>query len=115
MPDSRAEIVAAKQAIRRMLAERPRPTQVRIAAATGLTQSRVAKINKCSFERMSSGVRKVVEYSRLGAAQRVEAETRVNALADRIKTGMGRLAAADPALGEAVAEFIEKMANSKSG
>lgn len=115
MPDSRAEIVAAKQAIKKMIAERPRPTQARIAAGTGLTQSRVAKINKCNFERMSAGVRKVVEYSNLSLEERAEAESRATSVAARLSAGAGKLAAYDPALGEAVADFIEKVANSTTG
>jgi hypothetical protein len=104
------EVTTARVAIRHMLAERPRPTQTRIAAATGLTQGGVAKINRCGFRRMSAGVRRVVEYSRMSEAQRRAAEARAARIADRIGSGARRIAARDPALGEVIAEFIERLA-----
>lgn len=110
MPDSSAEVAAAKKAIRSMLAEKPRPTQKRIAAATGLTQSYVAKINRCGFTRINAGIRKVVEYSKLTPAARLDAEARTTGIAERISAGAGLLAARDPHLGEAVAEFIDRVA-----
>lgn len=94
-----------------MLNERPRPTQVQIAASTGLTQSRVAKINKCEFTRMSDGVRRVLEYSNMSPSQRDSAGDRMIAIADRIGADARRIAARDPELGEAVADFIGRLAS----
>ena len=109
MPELEAEVTAARKAIRHMLAEVPRPTQMRIAAATGLSQGRVAKINRCDFRRMSDGIERVVEYSRMSEAQRRVADLRVVPIADRIASDARRLAARDPALGELIADFIEKL------
>lgn len=110
MPDSSADVAAAKKAIASMLAETPRPTQKRIAAATGLTQSYVAKISQCKFTRVNAGIMKVLEYSNMAPAARLEAEARATGIAERISAGAGLLAARDPNLGEAVAEFIDRVA-----
>lgn len=112
MAESGSELAAAKKAIRSMLDENPRPTQKQIAAATGLTQSYVAKINGCTFKRINAGIRKVLEYSKLQPAERASAEARARGLADRISTGAGRLAARDADLAEAVADFIDRVSRS---
>jgi hypothetical protein len=115
MAEIEAEVTAARTAIRQMLAERPRPTQVRIALATGLTQSRVAKINRCDFGRMSDGVRRVVEYSSMGVTERRAAESRAQRIAERLELAARRLGAHDPALGELIADFVEGVAARRSG
>lgn len=109
MPDSKADVAAAKRAIRDMLNEAQRPTQKRISAATGLTQGYVAKINRCEFASLNPGIRKVVEYSLMTPAGRLEVEAAASGLTERIRTGAGRLIARDPELGGAVAEFIERL------
>lgn len=114
MPDSGAEVAAAKKAIRAMLEEKPRPTQGAIAAATGISQGYVAKINRCAFTAMNDGIRKVVEYSKMSSEQRVAASSEATRIAARISAGARRLAARDPALGEAVADFIDKVAGRPS-
>lgn len=110
MPDSQDEVAKAKKAISDMLAEKSRPTQRRISTATGLTQGYVAKINQCKFDALNPGVRRVVEYSQMSPQRRLEIEAAASGLARRVSEAAERLAARDPALGEALAEFIDRIA-----
>lgn len=111
MSDAGLEVTAAKAAIYKMLAEVPRPTQARIAAATGLSQGRVAKINKCDFKRLSEGVRRVSGYSYMTISQRTVAERHAASSVERITAGASRLAAVNPELCDVVAEFVENLAS----
>lgn len=109
MPHSKAEVEAAKRAIRVMLTERPQPTQMMIAVATGLSQGYIAKINRCAFERMNAGIRKVVEYSKMPPRERAALGTRVEALAARVSAGAARLAVRDLQIAEALADFLDRI------
>ena len=58
-----------------------------IAAATGLSRGYVAKINRCTFEAMNDGIRKIVEYSRMSVEERSAARSKVAGVAARINAG----------------------------
>jgi hypothetical protein len=107
------DVVAAKRAIGALFQEKPRPKQNEIAAVTGLTQSYVAKIAKCEFQRLNAGIRKVWEYSNLSRTERSARLVSEGELAARLSSAGARLAARDPDLGEEVVRFVERVAKAR--
>lgn len=104
------EILQARRSIGRLRTGKRRPTQQDIARATGLTQSYVSKILKCTFTSLNAGVLQVLEYSQKSPSQRAQTGADREVSIERVHDALARIESASPASVRVTADIMTLIA-----